>query len=156
MMDDQLIWPQARAAEIVCKRMSSPELNALHESLQEACQLSADAGWDRKAAAHAAFFTVLAEAADDPVVAPVLLSGSELAYDLMIKAGRMSDGIVINSRRRFLEFLRAGDAEGAALELAEHLRILHFMCRLYGRFRVARRDGQSFQADRVLTDSKES
>jgi DNA-binding GntR family transcriptional regulator len=129
-MDDQRIYAQANAAEIACTRMSRQRLKALHESLAETCRLPADAGWDRKAAAHAAFLTLLAEASDDPAVAPVLVRGGELAYDLMIRAGRASDGIVINSRRRFLGWLRAGDAQGAALELEEHLRILDVMCRL--------------------------
>ena len=136
-MDDQLIYAQASAAENACGRMSPPRLQALHDSLEQACRLPADAGWDRKAAAHAAFFRVLADTADDPAAAAALLSGGALAYDLMTTAGRACDGIVINSRRRFLDCLRAGDPAGAALELEEHLRILHMMCRLTG----ARREG---------------
>lgn len=132
-MDDQLIRAQSKAAEIACERINPPRLRALHQSLEAACRLPADAGWNRKAAAHAAFFTVLADAAADPVASPVLLTGRDLAHDLLITAGRGANGIVTNSRRRFLGYLRAGDAEGAALELEEHLRILHFMCRLTGR-----------------------
>jgi hypothetical protein len=48
----------------------------------------------------------------------------------MIGAGPAANGIVTNSRKRMLAHLRAGDAEQAALELEEHLRILHFMGRL--------------------------
>jgi DNA-binding FadR family transcriptional regulator len=139
-MYDQLIQVQASAAQIACGRMSSPRLKALRESLEQTCRLPADSEWERKAAAHAAFFAVLAEAADDPVVAPVLVSVAEVAYDLMITAGRAADGIVINSRRRFLECLRAGDPDGAALELEDHLRILHVMCRLIGVRRHRRRN----------------
>jgi DNA-binding GntR family transcriptional regulator len=151
-MYDQLIQAQANAAEIACGRMSPPRLKALHESLEATCRLPADAGWERKAAAHAAFFGLLAAAADDPVVAPVLLSGGELAHALMTTAGRAADGIVINSRRRFLECVRAGDAEGAALELEEHLRILHVMCRLTG----ARRDERSSTRDRARIQNTDS
>jgi DNA-binding FadR family transcriptional regulator len=132
MYYDQLIRAQASAAEIASGRMSHRSLTALRESVEAACRLPADAGWERKAAAHAAFFTVLAEAANDPVVAPVLASGGELALEMMLKAGRAANGIVTNSRYRFLDCLRAGDPEGAALELEEHLRILQFMCRLAG------------------------
>jgi hypothetical protein len=70
-MYDHLIETQAKAAEIVYGRMSPSRLTALHESLEKACQLPANAAWDQKAAAHAAFFTVMAEAADDLVSAPV-------------------------------------------------------------------------------------
>ena len=146
-MHDHLMETQAKAAEIVCGRMSPSRLRALHESLEMACQLPANAGWDQRAAAHAAFFTVLAEAAD-PVSAPVVASGAELAYDLMVTAGRTASQIVINSRRRVLDHLRAGDATAAALELGDHLRILQFMCRLAGTGATRRRpragrDGRS-------------
>jgi WhiB family transcriptional regulator, redox-sensing transcriptional regulator len=138
-MYDQLIQAQATAAQFACKRIGPLGLKALHENVEEACQLPADAEWVQKGAAHAAFFRVLAEVADDPVIAPVLVSGSELAFDLMMMAGRAAHGIVINSRRRFLECLDAGDPEGAARALEEHLRILHFMCRMAGRLRRERR-----------------
>jgi len=136
-----LIQAQATAAQFACTRVSLPRLKALHDSVEEAWRLPADGGWDKKAAAHAAFFTVLAEAADDAVIAAVLVSGGELAYDLMMMAGRAAHGIVINSRLRFLRRLDAGDPEGAARTLEEHLRILHFMCRLAGRQRSERRRG---------------
>ncbi|MBO0833811.1 MAG: hypothetical protein J2P28_00765 [Actinobacteria bacterium] len=139
---------------MVCERLSPPRLKALHESLAEACQLPADSGWERKAAAHAAFFTVLAETACDPVIAPALVSGGELAYDLMVRAGRGADCIVTNSRRRFLECLRTGDAEGAASEVEEHFRILRFMCRLTGQWHDAGHDSQPSQQDRLLTQSE--
>lgn len=140
-MYDQLIQAQATAAQCACKRIGPPGLKALHESVREACQLPADAGWEQKAAAHAAFFSVLAEAADDSVIASVLAGGSGLAYDLMMMTGRAANGMVINSRRRFLERLDDGDPEGAARVLEEHLRILHFMCRLAGSERSERRRG---------------
>jgi DNA-binding GntR family transcriptional regulator len=138
----------ASAAEIACRRMTSAQLTALHGRVEEACQLPIAAGWDRKAAAHADFFRVLAEVGGDPVAAPVLVSGGELAYDLMVTAGRPADGIVVNSRRRFLESLRTGDAAGAALELEDHFRILHVMCRLTGRWRI-----RPFRGQRQLTET---
>ena len=155
-MFEQLIQTQASAAEIVCKRLGPPHLKALQESVEEACRLPADEGWDRKAAAHAEFFRVLAEVANDPVVAPVLASGRELAYDLMVVAGRAADGIVVNSRRRFLECLCAGDVEGAAFEFGKHLRILHVMYRLAGRRHGARRDRRPSGRHRTLIQSRDN
>jgi DNA-binding GntR family transcriptional regulator len=155
-MYDQLIQTQATAAEFACKRLSPRHRSALHDSVKEACHLPAESGWDRKAAAHAAFFSVLAEAAGDAVVAPVLIMGGELAYDLMVTAGRAADGIVMNCRRRFLEYLRLGNAERAAQVLEEHLRVLDFMCRLAGRSRGEQRLGRSPGPDRAPTQSSES
>ena len=127
-MYDQLIQAQATAAQFACTRVSPPRLKALHDSVEEASRLPADAGWDKKAAAHAAFFTVLAEAADDAVIAAVLVSGGELAYDLMMMAGRAAHGIVINSRPplpktpgRGRPRGRGADARGAPLHPPLHV-----------------------------------
>jgi hypothetical protein len=49
-----------------------------------------------------------------------------------LRQGAGPDGIVINSRRRVLEYLRSGDADTAALEMEKHLRILRVMWRLSG------------------------
>jgi hypothetical protein len=49
---------------------------------------------------------------------------------LMLAVGRAADGMITSSRRRLLASLRAGDAEGAALEMGKHLRGLLYMWRL--------------------------
>jgi hypothetical protein len=41
-----------------------------------------------------------------------------------------ADGMIASSRRRLLAHLSAGQADGAALEMEAHLRVLHFMWRL--------------------------
>jgi DNA-binding FadR family transcriptional regulator len=48
----------------------------------------------------------------------------------MITVGPAADGIILSSRRRLLDLIRAGDAEGAAAEMEQHLRRLHFMWKL--------------------------
>ena len=110
--------------------ITSPRQAALQASLDQACGTSTELGWDRKAAAHAEFFTALADATGDPRLTPVFNHAARFAYDLMIGAGPAANGIVRNSRKRMLAHLRAGDAEQAALEMEGHLRILHFMGRL--------------------------
>ena len=44
--------------------------------------------------------------------------------------GPATNGMITSSRRRLLGHLRAGDADGAALEMENHLRVLHYMWRL--------------------------
>ena len=51
-------------------------------------------------------------------------------HDLMVTVGPAADGIILSSRRRLLDLIRAGDADGAAAEMEQHLRRLHFMWRL--------------------------
>ena len=86
--------------------------------------------WERRAAAHAEFFTALSDGACDRYAALVLSSGAELAYSLMIGAGHAADVIVVNSRKRMLAHLRAADAAEAAREMENHLSALNFMGRL--------------------------
>ena len=68
----------------------------------------------------------------------------------MVTAGRTASQIVINSRRRVLGHLRAGDAAAAALELGNHLRTLQFMGRLAG----TRCDEGSTSRNRVLSPGR--
>jgi DNA-binding GntR family transcriptional regulator len=98
--------------------------------VERACDLAGRSQWDRKAAAHAEIFGLLADAADDPVLAPVLRGGAGYVRELMVAVGRVADGMIISSWWRLLAHMRAGDGEGAALEMERHLRVLHYMWRL--------------------------
>jgi hypothetical protein len=96
----------------------------------QAREAPAGFGWDHKAAAHAEFFITLADAVGDLCAAPVLSHGVRLAYDLMIGVGSAADSIVINSRKRMLAHIRAGEPGKAALGMENHLTLLRFMNRL--------------------------
>jgi hypothetical protein len=82
--------------------------------------------------AHAEIFTLLAGMTDDAAVAPVLLGAAGVVRRLMIVAGPAANGMIVSSRQRLLAYLRAGDTDGATLEMERHLRGLHFMSRLVG------------------------
>jgi DNA-binding GntR family transcriptional regulator len=127
---DTVFVALADAVETACRDLTGQQLTALRDSVAAACQLPGADQWDRKAAAHAAFFTVLAEVGGDSAAGLVLARGGELARDLLQTAGPVANGIVVNSRRRFMQSLADRDAEGAALEVEMHFRALHFMCRL--------------------------
>jgi len=125
-----MIQAQAMAARIACARMTVLRLTELHDSVERACGLVARSQWDRKAAAHAEMFSLLAVVVDDPLLAPLLTGGAGYMRELMLTVGRAADGMIVSSRRRLLAHLRAGDGEGAALEMERHLRVLLFMWRL--------------------------
>jgi DNA-binding FadR family transcriptional regulator len=110
--------------------MNATRLKALHDSVDHASCLPARLAWEHKAAAHAEIFDLLAEVSDDPVADRVLIGAASCMQDLMLSVGTAADGMVVSSRRRLLGCLRAGDADGAALEMEYHLRALHFMWRL--------------------------
>jgi len=124
-----MIQAQAMAARIACARMTMLHLTALHDSVERACGLAAGSQWDRKAAAHAEMFRLLADVVDDPLLAPLLTGGAGYMRELMLAVGRAADGMIVSSRR-LLAHLRVGDGEPAALEMERHLRVLLFRRRL--------------------------
>lgn len=129
-MNEELMRVLAQATRLACAAVTNARQAMLQASVDQARAVPAGLGWEHKAAAHAEFFNALADAAGDPRLTPVFSHGAGFAYDLMVNAGRGADGIVSNSRKRMLAHLRAGDADGAALEMEKHLRVLHFMIRL--------------------------
>ena len=130
-MDDELIQWCALATRTACSQMTPPHHKALRDSVGQARCLPARFAWDRKAAAHAQIFNLLADViADRPGAAMALNQAVGAVYDLMVTVGPAADGIVLSSRRRLLDAIRAGDADGAAGEMEQHLRRLHFMWRL--------------------------
>jgi DNA-binding GntR family transcriptional regulator len=129
-MEEGMIQAQAMAARIACARMTGLHLTEFHDSVERACGLTARSQWDRKAAAHAEVFSLLADVVDDPLLASLLTGGARYMREVMLAVGRAADGMIVSSRRRLLAYLRAGDGEGAALEMEKHLRVLLYMRRL--------------------------
>lgn len=132
-MNDELIQVLAAATQAACTALTSQGRAALQASLDRACGTPAGCSWERRAAAHAEFFTTLADAAGaagDPRAAPVLSHGADLAYALMADAER--------ARPRHHHQLPKADARPparrnaaqAATEMEKHLAILSFMSRL--------------------------
>jgi len=130
-MDDAFFQVSA-ATRIACLRMTDAHLKAVADSADRASSLPARSQWRRKAFAYAEIFALLAESANDPAAGRVLDDTAKSMRSVMLAAGRGADGMIASSRRRLLACLRARDAEGAALEMEEHLRGLYFMWRLVG------------------------
>ena len=127
----ELIWIQATAARIriACEKMTAPALGMLRDSVECAASLPTKPGWERKAAAHAEIFRLLAEIAGDRAAGnPGGAAG--FAGELMHAVGPAVNGMITSSRRRLLEHLLAGDAGAAEREMETHLRALHYMWRL--------------------------
>ena len=130
VMDDELIRVCAVAARAACRRMTPRYLRALHDSVEQACCLPSRFDWDRKAASHAEIVNLLADATGDPALAVLVRDVPGQLHDLMIAVGPAASGIIAGSRRRLLALLRAGDADGAAREMEQHLGGLLWMRRV--------------------------
>ena len=57
----KLIETQVIAVRIACEQMTFPHLKALQDRVEHACGVPAALPWDRKAAAHAEIFEILAD-----------------------------------------------------------------------------------------------
>ena len=123
---DELIKAQVLTARVACEQITSPVLQRLAESVDQACCLPSKPGWERKAAAHAEIFRLLADVAGHPTAVGPLAAIDEL----MRTVGPAANGIITSSHRRLLACMSAGDAEGTAREMENHLRVLHYMGRL--------------------------
>jgi DNA-binding FadR family transcriptional regulator len=130
MRDEALISMQGTIVRIACQRMRAAYLKALAESVQQASCLPVHLPWDRKAAAHAELFNLLGDATGDPVLARLAGVAVGWTHNLAVSVGPVADGIILNSRRRLLDCLTAGDADGAAHEMERHLSGLCFMSRV--------------------------
>ena len=118
------------ATRIACKQMTPQHLDALYASVEQASGLPARPDWGRKATAHAELFNVLGDLSGDGDLAPLVTSAAEWLHGLVLTVGPAADGIILSSRRRLLRQLRAWDADGAAREMEQHLKGLHYMGRL--------------------------
>ena len=82
---------------------------------------AADAAWDRKAAAHAEFHHLLAEATGAPGYALIARSIGGSLREMITLAGPAAEDLIIASRRRMLRHLACRDADGAAREMEDHM-----------------------------------
>jgi len=128
--DDELIRRCSAAVRVACLRMNPRYLKALRDSVEQARRMPSRFAWDRKAAAHAEIFDLLADVAGDAVPAVPLRDARGHISDLMVTAGPAADGIILSSRRRLLAQMRARDADSVACEMEQHLGGLFWMRRL--------------------------
>lgn len=133
-MNDELIEVQAAAIRAICGRLTAARLEDIRRSVDYACQIPGTIGWDRRAAAHAEVFALLADAAvaaGNPALAQVLNSGVGTAYQLMLTAGPSAAAVTASSRRHLLACLSAADCDGAAHETENYFRTMDFMGRMF-------------------------
>ena len=116
-----LMLLQSTFARFACTQRTARDLDVLRDSVARACALPPDAPWDRKAAAHAEFHRLLADATGMSVVALVARYISGSLQDLITRAGPSAEHLIIASRHRLLGHLEARDEDGAAREMEDHL-----------------------------------
>jgi GntR family transcriptional regulator, transcriptional repressor for pyruvate dehydrogenase complex len=132
MTRSALMLVQSTFARVACEQRTPQDLQALLASVDQAGALPADAAWNRKAAAHAEFHRLLAEATGAWGYALLAASVGGSLEELITLAGPAAEELIIASRRRMLGHLASRDADGAAREMEDH------MARLFQQVLIAR------------------
>lgn len=132
-MYNELIPALATAVRIACPQLTAAHREAIRAQVEPSIQLPRKPGWERKAAAHAQLYRLLADDIDDPAAAAVLRMGVALVRDLALTAGPGMDGMITSAHRRLLAHLDASDPEAAGHEAESYLRCLHYMSHLVSR-----------------------
>jgi DNA-binding GntR family transcriptional regulator len=130
---EEVIRAQATAARVACERMTVLARQAVRNSVERASCLPSRPAWERKAAAHAEIFHLLANAAGSPAATDPQGSQVCFIWDMMRMVGPVANGMISGSRQRLLTCLDTGNTDGAAQEMENHLRTLHFMAMLVPR-----------------------
>ena len=88
------ITGEVMAARIACEQMTAPAMRVLLDSVDRASSLPTRPGWERKAAAHAEFFRLLADVAGDRA-AGALTGQAGLIGDLICTVGPAANGMIM-------------------------------------------------------------
>jgi GntR family transcriptional repressor for pyruvate dehydrogenase complex len=121
MTRSALMLMQSTFARVACEQPSPQALHALQASVDQARALPTDAAWDRKAAAHAEFHHLLAEATGASGYTLIARSIGGSLREMITLAGPAAEDLIIASRRRMLRHLACRDADGAAREMEDHM-----------------------------------
>ena len=127
MTRSALVLVQSTFARIACAQRTTNHLRVLRDNVGQAYALPPAEAWDRKAAAHAQFYCLLADATGTSGFALLARFIDSSLQDMITQAGPSAEDLIIASRYRLLGHLEARDADAAAQEMEDHL------TRLWGR-----------------------
>jgi FCD domain len=116
-----LMMIQSALARSACVKATGHDLKDLQASVERASALPPGVGWERKAATHAEFHCVLADATGNPVFAILARCISGSVHDMIVAAGPQAEDHILASYHRLLARLVARDADGAAREAEDCL-----------------------------------
>lgn len=115
-------WVEEVVVRVACERADESDLKALEANVQLAEQLFAENRMMEKLEVNLEFHNILAAATKNPVLVMMTQTLSGVMRSFAKRLGAETTRSVIRSRARFIELLRARDADAAVTEMNEHLR----------------------------------
>lgn len=122
MTDHAIMRLQAEFARAACFQRTEADLRELRESADGADRL--DGTWETRAAAHAEFHRLLADATGGTAYSLLALLVSGSMRDMITQAGPDAEGLITAAHRRLTRHLEQRDADGAAREMEHYLTLL--------------------------------
>lgn len=121
MTDHAIMRLEAEFARAASRQRTEADLRMLRESADRARRL--DGAWEGRAAAHAEFHCLLADATGGAysLLARLTCDGMR---DMITRAGPDADGLITAAHRRLTRLLEERDADGAAEEMERYLALL--------------------------------
>lgn len=123
MTDHAIMRLQAEFARTASRQRTEADLRMLRESADRASRLDVGA-WDSRAAAHAEFHCLLADATGGSAYSLLARLTSGSVRDMITLAGPDAAGLIAATHRRLIRHLEERDAGDAAGEMERYLALL--------------------------------
>lgn len=118
------IWLESIIVREACRRSTPADLEALRSNIKQAADAVAQRDFNRRAEIHLDFHRILARMTGNPIMV-ILMDGVLTVLRHFVQSiGDYGNAFVLPSRRRFMKFMEARDAEGAVAEMESSLKRL--------------------------------
>lgn len=120
-------WIEEVVVRVACERAVESDFDALKQNVQQAEALFSEGRMMEKVDANIEFHNVLAAATKNPVLVMMTQTLGSVMQSFAKRLGAETSRSVIRPRTRFIELLRARDADAAVAEMHEHLRSIQMV-----------------------------
>jgi GntR family transcriptional repressor for pyruvate dehydrogenase complex len=118
------IWLESILVREACLRATPADLEELRRNINEAAEAAAQGDFDRRAEVHLEFHRILARVTGNPIMVIIMDSVLRVLRHFILSIGEYENAFVLPSRKRFMKYLEARDADGAVAEMESSLKKL--------------------------------
>jgi DNA-binding FadR family transcriptional regulator len=118
------IWLESVIVREACRRATQKDIEILDQNVAAAADASKEGDFPRRARLHFEFHRVLARMTGNPIMVVMMDGLLEVLSRYVSSLGDQDNSFVIPSRKRFMKYLREGDAEAAVAEMESSLKRL--------------------------------
>lgn len=142
------IWLESIIVREACKRATPQDIEELQRNIKEAEDAVGQGDFAARVEKRIEFHRILARMTGNPIMVTVMNGVLDVLADFVQRLGDHENAFVLPSRRRFMKYFVAGDAEKAVVEMEASLKRLQrsYLSRLNGE---ARQDGQPAASGRA-------